>query len=63
MNNKPNIKIGYLNITDHLILGITERKILKREEIFKYANLSTTQLYLGKVSDTEALKWIENIYG
>ncbi|MCP4763438.1 MAG: ABC transporter substrate-binding protein, partial [archaeon] len=39
MNNKPNIKIGYLNITDHLILGITERKILKREEIFKYANL------------------------
>ncbi len=41
MNNKPNIKIGYLNITDHLILGVTERKILKREEIFKYANIET----------------------
>ncbi len=39
MNNKPDIKIGYLAITDHLILGITDRKILKREEIFKYANL------------------------
>ena len=39
MSNKPNIKIGYLNITDHLILGITERKILAREEIFKYSNI------------------------
>lgn len=39
MSNKPIINIGYLNITDHLILGITERKILKREEVFKYANL------------------------
>ncbi|MCG8616035.1 MAG: ABC transporter substrate-binding protein [Desulfobacterales bacterium] len=41
MSNKPNIKIGYLNISDHLILGVTERKILKREEIFKYSNLET----------------------
>jgi hypothetical protein len=23
----------------------------------------TTQRYLGKVSDTEAIKWIENIHG
>lgn len=41
MNNKPTIKIGYLNITDHLILGVTERKILKREEVFKYGNIET----------------------
>ncbi|MCP3900500.1 MAG: ABC transporter substrate-binding protein [Desulfobacteraceae bacterium] len=41
MNNKPTIKIGYLNITDHLILGVTERKILKKEEIFKYGSLET----------------------
>lgn len=41
MSNKPNIKIGYLNISDHLILGVTERKILRREEIFKYSNLET----------------------
>ena len=32
MNSKPNIKIGYLNISDHLILGVTERKILRRDE-------------------------------
>jgi integrase len=31
--------------------------------ILRHANLSTTQRYLGKVSDTEALKWIENLYG
>lgn len=30
--------------------------------ILRHANLSTTQRYLGKVSDTEAIHWIENIY-
>ena len=27
--------------------------------ILRHSNLSTTQIYLGKISDTEALKWIE----
>jgi integrase len=31
--------------------------------ILRHANLSTTQRYLGKISDTEALRWIENLYG
>lgn len=31
--------------------------------ILRHANLSTTQRYLGKVSDIEAMKWIENLYG
>ena len=31
--------------------------------ILRHANLSTTQRYLGKVSDLEALRWIENLYG
>jgi integrase/recombinase XerD len=30
--------------------------------ILRHANLSTTQRYLGKVSDTEAIRWIENIF-
>lgn len=30
--------------------------------ILQHANLSTTQRYLGKVSETEALRWIENVY-
>jgi integrase/recombinase XerD len=30
--------------------------------ILRHANLSTTQRYLGKVPDTEALRWIENLY-
>jgi integrase len=29
--------------------------------ILRHANLSTTQRYLGKVIDTEAIRWIENI--
>jgi len=32
------------------------------EIILRHANLSTTQRYLGKVSDTEGIRWIENIY-
>ena len=31
--------------------------------IFRHANLSTTQRYLGTISDVEAIRWIENIYG
>jgi integrase len=31
--------------------------------LLRHQNLSTTQRYLGKVSDTEAMRWIENLYG
>jgi integrase len=31
--------------------------------ILRHANLATTQRYLGKVSDTEAVRWIESLYG
>jgi integrase/recombinase XerD len=31
--------------------------------ILRHANLSTTQRFLGKVSDVEAVRWVENLYG
>ena len=31
--------------------------------ILRHSNLSTTQRYLGTISDTEAIRWIENLYG
>lgn len=31
--------------------------------ILRHSNLSTTQRYLGAVSDVEAMRWIENLYG
>jgi integrase/recombinase XerD len=31
--------------------------------ILRHANLSTTQRYLGTVSDVEAIRWIDNLYG
>jgi integrase/recombinase XerD len=31
--------------------------------ILRHANLATTQRYLGKVSDVEAVRWMENLYG
>lgn len=30
--------------------------------ILRHANFTTTQRYLGKVSDTEAIRWIDNLY-
>ncbi len=31
--------------------------------ILRHADLSTTQRYLGKVSNYEAIRWVENLYG
>jgi len=31
--------------------------------ILRHVNLSTTQRYPGKVSDSEAMRWIDNLYG
>jgi integrase len=31
--------------------------------IMRHAHLSTTQRYLGKVTDVEAMRWVENLYG
>ena len=30
--------------------------------ILRHANLATTQRYLGKITDVEAMRWIENLY-
>ena len=30
--------------------------------ILRHRNLSTTQIFLGKVSDSEAIRWFENLY-
>jgi NitT/TauT family transport system substrate-binding protein len=39
MAQKPKITIGYLKITDHLILGVTADKLQKGIETFKYFDL------------------------
>ena len=31
--------------------------------IMRHAHLSTPQRYFGKVTDIEAMRWIENLYG
>jgi integrase len=31
--------------------------------ILRHANLATTQRYLGRVSDLEAMRWIDNLHG
>jgi NitT/TauT family transport system substrate-binding protein len=39
MTDKQVIKIGYLKITDHLILGVTADKLNKSEEVFEHCSL------------------------
>jgi integrase/recombinase XerD len=31
--------------------------------LLRHANLSTAQIYLGKISDAEAIRWIDNLHG
>ena len=31
--------------------------------ILRHSNLATTQIYIGKVSDEEAFKWVESLHG
>jgi integrase len=40
--------------------GVPEE--ISSKAILRHANLSTTQRYLAKVSDTEAIRWIDNLY-
>ena len=30
--------------------------------ILRHSNLSVTQIYLGKISDAEAMRWVEDLY-
>ena len=39
MAEKPTLKIGYLKITDHLILGVTDLKVKKGKEVFDHCSL------------------------
>ena len=31
--------------------------------LLRHSNLSITQRYLGKISDAEAMRWIDNLHG
>ncbi len=44
MGEKTKIRIGHLNITDHLILGITKDRVDKNLESFKYLDLETVPM-------------------
>ncbi|RMH71543.1 MAG: ABC transporter substrate-binding protein [Gemmatimonadetes bacterium] len=41
MGTKPTLKIGHLQITDHLILGVTENKLRTHTEEFQYGDIET----------------------
>ena len=47
-------------LTLHVLVAPIE---IVSKVILRHADLSTTQRYLGKVDDTEAIRWIETLYG
>jgi len=48
---------GCMRVGEVLNLTPMERVLLR------HSNLSTTQIYLGKVSYVEAIRWIDNLHG
>ena len=55
MAEKINLKVAHLKITDHLVLGVTQDKIAKGVETFKYMDL-TCQPMMGWQMVASALK-------
>jgi hypothetical protein len=43
---------------------ITDGKEIHKEKArLRHQNLKTTELYLGRVSDSEAIRWMDILYG
>ncbi|MCG8563924.1 MAG: ABC transporter substrate-binding protein [Desulfobacterales bacterium] len=60
MAEKPAIKIGYLKITDHLILGVTALKLQKGMEKFEHCTLEpVVKNGWNEVADALAVKAID----
>jgi integrase/recombinase XerD len=41
--------------------GVPLEVVLK--VILRHQDLKTTQIYLGKISDSEAIRWMNNLHG
>lgn len=60
MAENPEIKIGYLKITDHLILGVTDLKLKKGMETFKHCTLKpVVKNGWNEVADALAVKSLD----
>ncbi len=60
MADKPAIKIGYMKITDHLILGVTDLKLKKGMETFEHCTLTpVVKNGWNEVADALAVKSLD----
>mgnify|MGYP000120865876 CR=1 FL=1 len=63
MAEKPEIKIGYLKITDHLILGVTDLKLKKGMETFEHCTLKpVVKNGWNEVADALAVKSLDGAF-
>ena len=58
-------RLARITSRDERIIEIAVMLIIEiiNKIILRHADLSTTQRYLGKVSDHEAIRWIEGLHG
>jgi len=57
------IEESWQEFNDAEIDQVTSDDVLSFLSRFMDGNLSTTQRYLGTISDVEAIRWIGNLYG
>lgn len=63
MSEKPNLKIGHLKITDHLILGVTDLKLKKGVDKFQYCTIETVlKNGWNEVADGLAAKTLDGAF-
>ncbi len=63
MAEKPAIKIGYLKITDHLILGVTDLKLKKGMEKFEHCTLEpVVKNGWNEVADALSVKSLDGAF-
>ena len=50
-------------LTDDELRFIAEHPKIVSKVLLRHSNLQTTQKYLGKISDLEAMRWIDKLHG
>jgi integrase/recombinase XerD len=56
-------KVGSADLSPHDLRNHAAGDYQQSSPAERHSNFPTTQRYLGKVSDIEAMRWINNIHG
>jgi integrase len=66
LGKKMNVKISPHDLRRHSATYASRNGVpleIISKVILRYQDLKTTQIYLGKISDTEAIRWMDILHG